>query len=44
MGRLPVYVIVDTEMVKQITVKKFDHFVDRFPVSDYSYMLLWNHN
>ena len=33
-GRIPVYVITDTELIKQILVKQFDHFIDRFPVSE----------
>ena len=33
-GRIPTYVIADTELVKQILIKQFDNFTDRLPVSE----------
>ena len=33
-GRIPVFLVTDSEMLKQILVKQFDNFTDRFSVSD----------
>ena len=47
-GRIPLYMITDIELVKQILVKQFDHFTDRLPVSEtcncyyYSTITAWS--
>ena len=33
-GAAPTYLISDPEMLKQIMVKEFSHFIDRVPVSE----------
>ena len=32
LGNRPVYLIADSELLKEVLVKQFDHFTDRFPV------------
>ena len=41
LGSIPVYVVTDSDMLKQILVKQFDNFTDRFPVSKSSLLLSW---